>query len=227
MRILCIGDSLGLAREEVRYEDTWFYKLQQEFSDHEFIGQFERGLLISKAYNNYDCYYAFYSADVVIIQTGICDCAPRYIVEERLKIKLVKAIFEKLGMINLFWKIVKSGGRKPTCVDTPINVFYDKFEKLVSRFIENGTRRIILVKIGHATNSILERNPFFNQNVDLYNKEIDKIADLDSKKITVLNPLDIVDDTLFVDGYHCNSQGMDLVYTSLSAVLETILKKNV
>lgn len=66
MRILCIGDSLGLAREEVRYEDTWFYKLQQEFSDHEFIGQFERGLLISKVYENYDCYYTFYSPDVVI-----------------------------------------------------------------------------------------------------------------------------------------------------------------
>ena len=224
MRFLCIGDSLGLAREEVRYEDTWFYKLQKLFPDHEFIGQFERGLLMSTAYNNFDNYYTFYSADVVIIQTGICDCAPRYIVEERLAVKLIKAMSEKLGMINLFWKIVKSRGRRPTCVNTPINVFFDEYEKLVSRFIESGCKHIILVKIGHATYSIEERNPFFNQNVDLYNKEIDKIVALDSKRITAINPLDKVDDTLFVDGYHCNSQGMDLVFTRLKAVLETILE---
>ena len=223
MKILCVGDSLGLPREDVVYEDTWFCKLKNYFLKHDFYEHFERGLLISTALDNFGSYYVFYHPDIVIIQTGICDCAPRYINEKKLKVKIIKAIFEKLGMINLFWKIVKSGGRKPTCVDTPINVFYDKFEKLVSRFIENGTKRIILVKIGHATNSILERNPFFNQNVDLYNKEIDKITALNNKKITVINPLDKVDETLFVDGYHCNSHGMDLVFDSLRVELEKVL----
>ena len=223
MRILCIGDSLGLPREGVRYEDTWFYKLHEKYPDHELVDMFERGLLITKANDNFDSYYNFYPSDIVIIQTGVCDCAPRYIIEEKIYVRCLLAIFEKLKLTSLFWKIVKKRGRKPTCVDTPIELFGSEFSDLIRKLIHNGANHVIVVKIGHATEEVIKRNPFFNTNVDRYNKEIDRIGVAYPNNVAIINPLDNADKDFFVDGYHCNKLGMEKVYQGLGKELEEIL----
>ena len=220
MRILCIGDSLGLPREGVRYEDTWFYKLHEKYPNHEFVDMFERGLLITKANDNFDSYYNFYPSDIVIIQTGVCDCAPRYIIEEKIYVRCLLAIVEKLKLTSLFWKIVKKRGRKPTCVDTPIEIFSNNFRKILEKFLNNGVKHIIVVKIGHATDSVVKRNRYFNINVDKYNEEIDRICDSLINVVTTISPLADASEDLFVDGYHCNMCGMRQVYNSLIKVLE-------
>lgn len=223
MRILCIGDSLGLPREYVNYEDTWFYKLQKKYPNIEFVDMFERGLLITKAYENFDSYYLFYPSDIVIIQTGICDCAPRYIDERKFYVKIAKFIFRKLGLISIFWKIAKLKGRKSTCVSTSIESFCIFFCKLLDEILENGTKYIIVIKIGHATESVIKRNPLLNSNVDKYNEEIEKICNTHKDRVKVINPLDIALDKLFVDGYHCNNVGMNVVYNNLVEVLEELI----
>lgn len=220
MRVLCVGDSLGLPREECPYECTWFYKLKCEFPGFEFVDFFERRLHANKALSNFDSYYAFYPSDIVIIQTGICDCAPRYINEERMIIRVILSLFRKFGMINLFWKVVKLRGRKPSCVDTPMDVFTDSFCKLITKFIYNGVKFIILVKIGHATDSVMVKNKHINDNIDKYNREIGRFKEINPKLITVVDPLEDVDESLFVDGYHCNAKGMEVVFKSLKMELE-------
>lgn len=220
MRIYCIGDSLGLPREGVTYEDTWYYKLKQSYPEHDFVEHFERGLLISTALSNYDNYFVFYPSDVVIIQTGICDCSPRYINENKFSVTIVKKLFRKLGLIDFFWKLVKIGGRNPKCVDTPIDKFSADYDKLISKFINSGVRHIFLIKIGHATESVVKKNKYINENVDKYNEIIENIKEKYRNKIDVIDPLDKIDESLFVDGYHCNAKGMDLVFNYLKKELE-------
>ena len=54
MNILCIADSLGLPRDGVKIEDTWFYKLCHSFPQHHFIDRFERGMLTSRLIESED-----------------------------------------------------------------------------------------------------------------------------------------------------------------------------
>lgn len=223
MRILCIGDSLGLPREGCEYENTWFYKLQKRYADVEFVDMFERSLLIKKACDNFDSYYSFYSSEVVIIQTGVCDCAPRYFNEKKATARIARSVLSRIGLSNFFWKVVKRKGRKPDCVYTPLTSFSIGFNTLLEKFLENGVKKIIVIKIGHAAESVLKRNPYFNSNVDIYNNEIEKICR--AHNVVVIHPLHKVDDRLFVDGYHCNAQGMDIVFTSLTEEIEKYYDK--
>ncbi len=222
MKILCIGDSLALPREECQYEDTWFYKLKKDFPQHEFIDYFTRGLLIKNAVFDFDTYYQFYKADVVIIQTGICDCSPRYINNIKRPYKQIQGICTLLKLDGLFWKLVKKRTRKPDCVYTSINSFETLYNQLVKSFLEAGAKKIIVVRIGHSAESVAVRNPYMNQNVDKYNLVLEKIHDRLKEKTILISPLEQVDESFFVDGYHCNAKGMYVVYDKLKGVLSEI-----
>lgn len=222
MKILCIGDSLALPREECPYESTWFYKLQQDFPQHVFIHYFTRGVLIRALVNNFEPYYQFYAADIIVIQTGICDCSPRYINNLKKPYRQIQAIFHILKMEDLFWKIVKKHGRKPDCVYTDIHSFGILYRKLVDDFLNAGAKKVILVKIGHSAPSVAERNPYMNDNVDMYNEIIEEIHRQNIIKTEIVDVLDQVDESYFVDGYHCNAKGMNAVYEKLKGVLSDI-----
>lgn len=219
MRILCIGDSLGLPREECPYESTWFYRLKEEFVKHEFIDFFDRGLVIKDALARFDTYYQYYKPEIVIIQTGVVDCAPRYINERKSSVKVIIRLFQKLGCESIFWKIVKLRNRRPNCVFTKYEVFQRIYDDLIQKFISLGVKRIIVIKIGHVAESTLKNSPFFNFNVDKYNQAISQICERNPEIVFCANPLDYVSEDDFVDGYHCNPSGMDKVYTILSSLL--------
>ena len=89
MRVLCVGDSLGLPRKGCPYEKTWFFKLAKKYPNIEFVDYFKRGLVLTETVNLYNMYYTDYKPDIVIIQTGICDCAPRYLNSNKLFWKLL------------------------------------------------------------------------------------------------------------------------------------------
>jgi acyl-CoA thioesterase-1 len=104
MKVLCIGDSLALPGHHNKYEDTWFYKLKKEFPGHDFISFFKRQLTteilvtigggekIEGAFpTGADC-LEHYMPEIVIIQLGIVDCAPRLINEKSFLWKIVRRL---------------------------------------------------------------------------------------------------------------------------------------
>lgn len=222
MRVLCIGDSLALPREECSYESTWFYKLQHAFPQHEFIDFFKRGLLIPDALHKFDTYYQFYGPDVVIIQTGICDCSPRYINDKNMIIRIVRKICKVIHLEPLFWKTVKLRKRRQNCVYTRYDEFKTMYAQLVQKLFSSGSKHIILIKIGHAAPSVLTRNPYMNLNVDKYNYIMDHILKNNKGRVTVLDPLKDAEDGFFIDGYHCNPIGMVAVYEQIKKVISEI-----
>lgn len=221
MKILCIGDSLGLPRDGCTYEETWLYLLSRKYSQHDFIGQFAGGRLINSALSAFNNCFRYYSADITILQLGICDCAPRYLNDNKFLPRVTIRFFEKIGLESLFWKIVKKHPRRPSCVYTKPDVFYKTYNNLVSGILKNGGR-LIIVKIGRGNDNIIKSSPYFNSNVDRYNELLDFIIK-EHPNIYVVNPLQkIEEDMVVADNYHCAAKGMEKVFDSLSEVLNEI-----
>ena len=222
MRVLCIGDSLGLPREGCPYESTWFYKLKENYPQHEFISYFKRGLLIREALDNYDLYYQFYNPDVVILQTGVCDCSPRYINDKGSLWKFLIKVSILMRCESLFWKIVKLRGRSEKCVYTKLKSFVRDYDLLLKKITkQSGVENIYIILIGKSSDAILERNKFFNINVEKYNDEIKKICNHYPETI-VLDSLGNPTDDIFTDGYHCNEKGMSFVFRTLKDSLDKL-----
>lgn len=224
MKILCIGDSLGLPREEVQYEDTWFFKVKSMYPFIEWIDYFQRGLLVNEAVQKFDTYYSFYHPDIVIWQSGICDCSPRYINDMKIFWRLLIKVTKKLKVESLFWKLIKKlFKRNPKTVYTPINDFEQQMINLIEKFFLNGAELVIIIKIGKASNIVLQNSPHINNNISKYNEVYDRIHQRYPQKVVVLDPLNKGDDALYVDGYHCNKIGMNKVLNSISSCLCQIL----
>ena len=78
-RILIITDSLSLPRDHpeiVSYEETYTYLLKKKYSDFEII-QFGHGGATIKTLFEQASYLKMMAADIIILQAGIVDCAPR------------------------------------------------------------------------------------------------------------------------------------------------------
>lgn len=221
MKILCIGDSLGLPRKGCLYEDTWLSLIRARYPDYTFIDHFHGDRLIDSASHDYDTYYRYYNPDIVIFQQGICDCAPRYIDEKKLLTRVIRKLFYSLGLQNLFWRIVKSHNRRLDCVHTRPEQFIDIYSRLIDNIFKNGSKFVVLIKIGHGADSVIASSPYFNINVDRYNSIIDEIA---SKydNVYVVDPLNIINNEMFVDGYHCGPLGMQKVFDSICAVFDNL-----
>ena len=223
MRILCIADSLALPREGCPYESTWFFKLKEAYPQHEFIHYFKRGLLIKEALEQFDLYYKYYEPDIVVLQTGVCDCAPRYINDKRSIWKLLIKICISLGCESLFWKIVKLRGRSENCVYTKFEFFTQAYDTLIKNFVQEniGVNKIYAILIGKSTETIIKKNHLFNENVNRYNNAIISIAERYKEKVEVLSPLGIPTDDIFTDGYHCNEKGMTRVFKELKEKIDS------
>lgn len=222
MKILCIGDSLGMPRPGVSYEETWFYRLSKAFPQHVFVSEFRRAMLINEAVSLFDSYYTFYKPDIIIIQTGICDCSPRTFNTNSTIGRRILKLCSILGVSNIFWAFIKQRERKTYRVYTKLKDFRLLYETLINKLFGGGVKKIIVVKIGHGASSLLVKSKAFNDNVDLYNKTIEEVCRHYRGQILVSNPLNDVTDDIFVDGYHCNSKGMDLVYRSLEPLIRNL-----
>ena len=221
MKILCIGDSLGLPREGCSVEETWPSLLRKNYPQHTIIEEFQRERLIDNAVKNYNNKFKQYGADIIILQLGICDCAPRHINKTSFVNRLIRKSFSILGLSDLYWKKVKSRPRRPNCVHTKPKRFTNLYNQLVSGAVNDGAT-VIIIEIGHGGASVLMSSPFFNSNVDAYNCILKTISKNHNEKVYIVDPLNEVDDGLFVDGYHCNGKGMRKVYDELCGILNVM-----
>lgn len=216
---------MGLPREGVSYSDTWVNKMKQAYPQHDFVSCFRRGMLIKDAVGYYDFDYKNYDADGYIMQTGVCDCSPRYINDNKFFWKSIVGIVKKLRIESYFWGGIKSiFNRSPNCVYTSPQDFHHYLDILLTNLIEKG-KFVILIKIGKASPSVLNKNPYMNKKVDEYNTIIDDIVKNKENRVIAIDPLNNVSEDYFVDGYHCNANGMEIVFNSINKAFKTFLNQ--
>jgi len=230
MKILCIADSLALPGHDNTYEDTWFYKLQVAFREHVFISFFKRSITTeilitegggdaSQPNTGADC-LEFYTPDVVVLQLGIVDCAPRLMRRKGLLYKIIQK--SPSGVQNVFYKVLKkTRKRSSTNADVPPHEFSRNLNIYLDRCVKINVKKVIIIKICTPDNSFVQKSPDILDAVRLYNGLIDKLKEKYSI-VTVVDPLASNPKHIFEDGYHPNPEGNDLVFNALQMEISNV-----
>ena len=226
MKILCIGDSLSLPGHGNKYEDTWFFLLKRALKKIEFISYFRRASttreLINLGGDGSDC-LEIYNPEVVILQLGVVDCAPRLIVPKSISYYLLKLIPYRLHKVYIaLLKKVKI--RKSKKVYVKKKNFQKNIESYLRRCITAKVRKVIIIGICYPDSRIIDKSPYFVKNVTEYNAiyiEMGKKYDF----VKVIFPLNAAKHlkNIYDDGYHPNKYGNALVFKSLRKELKTII----
>ena len=220
-RILCISDSLGLPRPKVPYDETWFSILNKTFPSLDFVSYFRRNGTTDMLSSNgdYGDTLLFYSPQIVILQLGICDCAPRYLRTTSILYRLLAHLPNFLS--KPIWALIKRiKHRSLKCTDVPIGRFERNLKEYIQMCINASVDKVILVKIAMPGQAMIKANPLILESIAKYNAVYEKIAELYPDFVTLLNPISIGKDDLFVeDGYHTNGEGHKLIANELTVIL--------
>lgn len=229
-KILAIGDSLALPGHGNKYEDTWIFKLKVKFPQYDFITYFKRQLTtdvlvtmgggeegIDKKPKGADC-LEFFKPDIVILQLGIVDCAPRLLYNLGKKIVNRLPNFVSTSYIN-FIKLIRKRNIENTLV--PIKKFRSNLELYFQRCLKENVQKVIIVAISYPDEKMVRKNTDIGTNVDSYNMLFYEFA-MKYDFITILTSLDSRNskEEIFEDGYHPNIYGNNLLFTSLAEILE-------
>lgn len=199
--MLIITDSLGLPRSSngqlVSYEKTWVTLLRENYQVHQVsIG----GATISELLTQVDYHYLFYP-DIVIVQAGIVDCAPRaFTKNERIVLNSI------WGIRRLFMKISKKYGKqirnfRQKCYTPP-----DQFEAVIKQ-INNifSTVPVYFLGIIPALESYETAVKGVKNKIDLYNSIIKSNANYISLE-------NISEEHIMPDFHHLSEKGNEYVY---------------
>lgn len=216
---MCISDSFGLPREGVVYKDTWIAKIKATVKDVDFVALFKRQAttdILSE--QNYGEYLSFYKPDIVYIQLGICDCAPRYLKTNSISYRILRKLPERVA--STIWKLIKRRGRRLECTDVSKEQFEKNLLDYVSECVRQGVKKIIICKIGHPSENMVISNPNVLESIARFNESINKIKESNIEKVELIDPLSTGEASLYVhDGYHPNKNGHDLI---CNAIMEAI-----
>lgn len=229
MRVVaCLGDSMAMPRKNVPYKDTWCYMLKSFYSEHpieggvDFASSFRRALMSSDAIQQYLDLVGLYDAELLIVQIGITDCAPRRINDRLLFWKLLIKIAGRMHLTAAFWNVVKKMfKRNKNTVYTSKDKYEQNMRLLVNKFLsDNPAKQVLFILIASPSEYFLSRSKFVGDNIRAYNTVLKQICQED-ERVSFINPLDCGDKDLFVeDGYHPSAKGNRLVFDALKDYLE-------
>jgi len=232
IKVICIGDSTSLPGHDNSYEDTWFYKLKTGFPNIDFISVFRRGIttqiLVTEGggYDDFpmgaDC-LEFYEPQIVVLNLGIVDCAPRLLNRfGNLTIRFLPN-FAKKRFIELFKKI---RGRRSSNTLVSKEQFQYNLTNFFERCLVSDVKILIVLCIPVPDRKMISKNPGIIKNVEEYNNILHQIV-VKYPFIKALSPLDSQKYTedIFEDGYHPNPLGNQIVFQELEEILINIINK--
>jgi lysophospholipase L1-like esterase len=214
-RALIIADSLALPRPDVSYEHTWPAMLAERLPGIAWINRAQRlsttERLNDEGNQGADC-LEFYLPDIVILQLGICDCAPRVL--HRRTAAVVYRLPFALGTRLSAWLERRRGRKTGNCL-VPLQRYEANLRAYLARAAAHGAR-VIAISILPASRSLASRNPRVAGQIAAYNSVLDRLA-LEYQGFRVLHPFHAVAsiDDLFIDGYHLNERGARLIATGI------------
>lgn len=226
MRCIVVGESMPMPSFELKYEDTWLFRLKQFFPNVEIIDKCRRSSsvrrLVSEGQNalGYDL-LEFYEPDFVILHLGLTDASPRLLPREVLYTKIINRLPFSKSIYNI---VRKTKGRTISCADLSPKAFYS----CLSRYAERAKTKGVIVyciKIAYCGSKVLKVSPHMNEAIDLYNSLYDKLA-LEYSNVRLIQPLPTLsiselDKILQADAIHLTPQASHMVFENVkSAILK-------
>lgn len=231
-KVMCVGDSTSLPGHDNSYEDTWFYRLTREFINFDFINVFRRGItteiLVTEGggYDQFpmgaDC-LEFYDPNMVILNLGIVDCAPRLLNRvDNLILRCLPNIAKRFFIKGI--KKIKTRKASNTLVSQ--QQFEYNLINYIERCLLKKVEMLILISIPVPDERMVKKNPNIIKNVEEFNKILCNMAEK-YFFIKSISPLDSrnYDKVIFEDGYHPNPLGNDIVFQELKEVINDNINK--
>lgn len=212
---------MALPRPEVHYEKTWICCLKNELRQHDFITLCFRNLTtryLSEGWAGDSL--EFYSPEVVILQLGVVDCAPRYFISK----KMYKRILSVLPsfILNIIIKLVKVFfERKNKYSEVKPQNFDQNIYDYLKRCELSNVKKVLIIAIGNVSDTVASKSSNFRNTINLYNSVFYKYENL-FPFVTVLNPLYNSNDLNFCDGYHPSEIGHKEIFNSIFKTKEFV-----
>lgn len=217
-RVLIIGDSLALPRErpeQVRYDETWPEQLKK-------TGRFEiiqlslGGGTIEDLFEQ-TSYYKHYNPEIVIIQSGIVDCAPRALTQLELRFLLSNRI-SRLFLSRLLPVNFLRAHRKITFVDK--NKFEEFYKNVILQF--KGSK-FILIGILPISSDYEKKVKRISKNQVEYNNIIKSLALKFKGKY--VNTDSMSKEGIMTDFHHLNSYGHSWIFTTVVDAIDKLISE--
>ncbi len=227
LRCIVVGSSMTMPSFDLKYEQTWLYKLIKRYPNIEFIDKNTRSSSVrrlvtegalSKGYDLLE----YYTPDFIITQIGIADCSPRLLKREALSTKFINMMPFSTFIYNI---VRKTKGRTISCCDIDTTTFYKCLETYAKRASQSQTH-LFCIKIAHTGAGVVKKSPHMIEAIDLYNKEFDKLA-ANFNNVSIITPFpeDVnLQELLIKDEIHPNEKGADIILQNIVNAIEPYLE---
>jgi acyl-CoA thioesterase I len=220
-KIMIITDSIAMPRPDIRYEDTWIYLLKKEFPHYDFIDRPVRGSTSTRLVpqcGGLDLLES-YMPDVIILQQGMAECAPRLFHKQSLEFYIVSRILPIRIRQWYIDYVKKHRGRNPHITD----VEPEQFQSNISGFIKrarNISARVIIIPILPPAEILIRKSPHILININRYNAIYHEAARV-FPNVLIVDPfrgeIDIND--IALDEIHIKPKGLKMIFNALKPLL--------
>lgn len=207
-QVLFITDSLGFPRlepETVMYEDTYISLLNEEFPQCDFIHHGRGGATIVDLYKHSSYYHGTLKPDLVFMQCGIVDCAPRAltVVEQQVLSRL--PVFGRLfGALVRKYSYALRKARKMTY--TPVKTFAEYVARFDALFGD-----VHWIGILPATEAYETKIEGIRRNIEIYNAVLRRNKYISTDHFCASD--------IMTDFHHLSGNGHRKMYEALSQVI--------
>jgi len=212
MKILFLTDSLSLPRntqtERVEYEHTYPYLLKKKFPKHDFVFVGVGGGTISNLFNQ-SLYYTAFNPDLVFLQSGIVDCAPRPFR------KIEKKIINELRIRFLFAPFVKFLAKNRNYKYTSIKRF-NYFSQHLKKLFNDS--EIYSIGILPASAKYEKKLPGITKSIAEYNEIL-------KQNFNYIDNSNFPEDGILSDFHHLNDKGHKIIFDKVSEIVGSIVNQ--
>ncbi|MFW0737289.1 hypothetical protein [Flavobacterium sp. T12S277] len=212
IKVLIITDSLGFPRstpELLLYEETYIALLRNKFADYDIIHQGRGGATIRELYNHSTYYHETLNPDIVIIQSGIVDCAPRALTLTEQHI-ISRLPFVSKILISLVKKNSNFLRRYRKIKYTPVEIYQEYIRKFNALF-----QNTYWIGILPASDDYEKQLHNIKKSIFTYN-DILKKENTNDKYVSLVNYTDF---DIMSDFHHLNKSGHAKLFKDISVFL--------
>lgn len=196
-RILILTDSLGLPRELpelVSYNSTWIQRVKEK-SNYELHEVSIGGATIDLLWKQFN-YHRLFNPDLIIIQCGIVDCAPRAL--RKAEDLLINSNFLTRNLARFILPKMIGTLRRVRNISLTDSSTFSKYLKQFSLL----SVPILFIEIVPATDNYENSLPGIRRNIGHFNKLINEVFRGNSISLSAFTELELMSDQ-----HHLNDLG--------------------
>lgn len=225
IRVVVIGDSLSLPRnvdviEPIFWDDCWPNLIPQELRSAlpiEVLNLSGRSKQIESLVNEFTDFVELTNPDVIIVQLGIVDAAPRIFSKTEktlLQLSLVPSRFRQL-LINKRKRsrdkiISKNPLRKVYTSPTQFRYYLKRFNEIIDNHNSKNDKHpiVLFIPIVGCIQMLNNKSPGYSSNIQLYNSILMSFCSKGSFEFLSLPEIFSLNKENFAnDGYHLSKRG--------------------